>query len=250
MKYHRIRDWEKHFENNRTKEMKDMRWVPVPNKHDGEGYQRIMQEKDGISIYGCWHLILQVASKLRDRGTLLRDDGTPVTADILALKTGWRSAKDFQRALDFCSTPQVGWLEVLTIEGAEIPHEGAEIPQEPARNGMEWNGMEENIIPVVTSPAKQEINRWFRRRDTTAWDSRECKKVAELCKAGDGVYPPEFAVVKAWYSAKSLPKDWVYRRKDILTLLNNWNGEVDRAKQFVRYMRDTENPSFAPEVEL
>ena len=140
--FYRIRDWQRHFENNRTREMEKMRWVPVPNKHDGEGFQRIMQQKDGIVIYGCWHLILQVASKLRERGTLLRDDGTPITADTLALKTGWRRPQDFQRTLDFCSSAEMDWIERLSIEGAEKPQATAEKPQEGARNGMEWKGME------------------------------------------------------------------------------------------------------------
>jgi len=135
---YRIRDWPVHFENNRTKEMVHMRWVPVPNKHDGEGFQRIMREPDGMVIYGCWHLILQVASKcLRDRGTLLRDDGTPYTADSLSLKTGWRNVADFVRALSFLSSPDVAWIEVVTQEGAGFP-------QEPARKGREWNGRERN----------------------------------------------------------------------------------------------------------
>jgi len=135
-----------------------MRWVPVPNKHDGEGFQRIMREPDGMVIYGCWHLILQVASKcMRDRGTLLRDDGTPYTADSLSLKTGWRNVADFKRALEFLSSPDVAWIEVVTQEGAGIPQEGAGIPQEPARNGREWNGRErkgrEDIKPEPNAGA-------------------------------------------------------------------------------------------------
>jgi len=122
-----------------------MRWVPVPNKHDGEGFQRIMREPDGMVIYGCWHLILQVASKcLRDRGTLLRDDGTPYTAESISLKTGWRNVDDFKRALSFLSSPDVAWIELVTQEGAGIPQEGAGIPQDPARKGTEWKGRERN----------------------------------------------------------------------------------------------------------
>ena len=148
MTTYRIKDWAKNFENNRTREMVKMAWVPVPNKHDGEGFQRIMQEPDGIVIYGCWHLILQVASKcLRERGTLLRDDGTPLDALSIALKTGWRKASDIQRALDFCSTPEMAWIERVTEDGAAIPQEGAAIPQEPARNGRELNGREGNENP-------------------------------------------------------------------------------------------------------
>jgi hypothetical protein len=110
-----------------------------------------MQEKDGIIIYGCWHLILQVASKMPVRGTLLREDRTPITADVLALKTGWRNPRDFTRALSFLSSTQMLWIELLAIEGAEIPQSTAEIPHEGARNGMEWNGMEVKGIELSSS---------------------------------------------------------------------------------------------------
>ena len=166
MTMYSIRDWAIHFENNRTRDMVKMSWVPVPNKHDGEGFQRIMRQADGIKIYGCWHLILQVASKcLRGRGTLVRDDGTPLTAEAIALKTGWRKSADIQRALDFLSSPDVAWIdkqdtknhkfqkitpkkEEIRPQGAAIPQEGAAIPQEGAaipqvararRNGIEGN---------------------------------------------------------------------------------------------------------------
>jgi len=161
MTYYRIRNWQKHFENNRTKEMVVMRWVPVPNKHDGEGYQTIMSEKDGITIYGCWHLILQVASKCGLRGTLLRDDGTPYTAKAISLKTGWRNERDIQRALDFLSQSQVAWLEVVMTDKDNIPQEGAGIPQEPARKeGKE--GKEEKGTPAgkPSDAAKNDTDFW------------------------------------------------------------------------------------------
>lgn len=145
MTTYRIRNWEQHFENNRTREMVKMAWVPVPNKHDGEGFQRIMREPDGLILYGCWHLILQVASKcLRERGTLMRDDGTPLDAEAIALKTGCRDSKAIQRALDFLSSSAVAWIEALTENGQVIPQEGAPIPQEGARKGIEGNGIEGN----------------------------------------------------------------------------------------------------------
>jgi hypothetical protein len=148
---YRVKNWDELFENNRTREMKNMTWVPVPNRHDGEGFQRIMREPDGISVYGCWQLILQVSSRcLRERGTLLRDDGAPLTAESFALKTGWRRVEDFERALALLSTPEIGWLEVLTKEGAVIPQEGAVIPHDPARKGREGKGIEEK----GSSPAR------------------------------------------------------------------------------------------------
>jgi len=134
--YYRVRNWDKHFENNRTRELKRLDWVPVPNKHDGEGYLSIMAQKDGLLIYAAWHLILQVASKCGTRGTLLRDDGTPLTALAIALKTGCRKEKAVQRALDFCSSPQVGWLERLERN----PAGGCD---NPAGGCLEGKGREE-----------------------------------------------------------------------------------------------------------
>jgi hypothetical protein len=144
--FYRIKNWSDYFENNRTREMVSMKWVPVPNKHDGEGFQTIMSQKDGIIIYGCWHLILQVASKAHPRGTLLREDGTPMTSKTLSLKTNWKRVEDFDRALRFCSSSEVGWLEYITENGAQIPQEGAGIPQEGAQKGREGKGIEKNGI--------------------------------------------------------------------------------------------------------
>lgn len=125
--------------------MKEMQWVPVPNKHDGEGFLTIMDHKDGLIIYGAWHLILQVASKCDPRGTLVRDDGTPHTAASISKKTRWKRISDIQTALDFCSSKEVGWIEIICTEpqaGAEIPQAGAEIPHEPARKEGRKEGME------------------------------------------------------------------------------------------------------------
>jgi len=73
MQVYRIRGWDEYFENNRTRELKVLSWVPVPNKQDGDGYTELMDHKDGAAHFGCWHAILQVASKCDPRGTLLRD---------------------------------------------------------------------------------------------------------------------------------------------------------------------------------
>ena len=143
---YRIRDWARHFENNRTREVVNMVWVPVPNKHDGEGFRRIMREPDGIVIYGCWHLILQVASKcLRERGTLLRDDGTPMNAESISLKTGWGAVDNFQRALDFLSSPQVAWIETFTPDAAEMSQEPAAASQVARARGQDRRGQDTTV---------------------------------------------------------------------------------------------------------
>jgi hypothetical protein len=139
MTTYRIRDWAKNFENSRSRVIGALSWVPVPNKHDGEGFRTIMNHERGIVIYGCWNLILQVASKCTPRGTLVKGDGTPHTAESIALKAGWRQVGDIRLTLDFCSTPQVGWIEALASETSGGCQAG---DSALLTNRTEWNGME------------------------------------------------------------------------------------------------------------
>jgi len=222
---YRIKGWKEHYENNRTREMLVMRWVPVPNKHDGEGFQIIMEQDDALKIYACWHLILQVASKCRTRGTLLRDDGTPHTAGSIARKCSCRDIPAMQRALDFCSNGQVSWLETFAIEPAEIPHPPAEIPHKPARNGMEGNGMEGNgktgeDVPVQSAQTPPE------------------RKPRKILMADDGEW---FAEIKAQFAKIGIDADfeavrakaWLMKtanrhRRFTQSFFINWLNKADR----------------------
>jgi len=110
---YRIRDWNKHFENSRSRAMEKMSWVPVPNRHDGYGYLTVLAHEQGLEIYACWHLLLQVASKCNPRGTLVRDNGVPHSAATITRMTGSRHEDVMQLSLDFLSSSEVGWVEVV-----------------------------------------------------------------------------------------------------------------------------------------
>jgi hypothetical protein len=145
MKLYSISGWHKKYENNRTKELVSMTWVPVPNKHDGEGYTLTLAHENGPALFGCWMAIVQVASKCDPRGTLLRDTQKPHNSESISRLT--RFPVDLvQCALDFFSSEDMRWLEVVDIESnGQIPHEPAGlvsqecagIPHETARKGME-----------------------------------------------------------------------------------------------------------------
>ena len=156
MKLYSIRNWNTIYENNRTRELKNMAWVPVPNSHDGDGYTELVSRKNGAALLGAWLVILQVASRCDPRGTLLRRGEKPHTADSLSRIT--RLPKEIiAEALIVCSTePQ--WLDVVDFttkpqEGAGIPQEGAVLTHPPDEEGNGKKGMEGNgngaLLPLV-----------------------------------------------------------------------------------------------------
>lgn len=103
-----ITNWKDNFENNRTKELKKLMWVPMPNKHDGDGYTELLDHKNGASHYGAWCALVQVASKCDPRGSLLRDSGKPhdsVTLERITRipKSVWNEA--LPRLLS------IGWID-------------------------------------------------------------------------------------------------------------------------------------------
>ena len=187
MQYLRVVDWVTRYENNRTKDLKETKWVPIPNRHDGDGYTELMDHQNGPQHFAAWVLILQVASKCKHvpqegatisqegagspqeaadpcevRGSLLRSDKKPHDAKSLSRVTRCPE-KVFNEAIP--RLIELGWLEIITVKSgfsenpagrcdhlAVISQESAAIPQEPARNGMEWNGMEKEKYIMSSSP--------------------------------------------------------------------------------------------------
>jgi uncharacterized phage protein (TIGR02220 family) len=152
VRLYKIANWEALFETYETKKLAHLKWVPVPNKHDGLGFRRVASQKNRCELFAAWNLILQVASKGRkatDRG-LLQRGGKPLTPDDLAIMTGF-PASIFESALEFFSSPRMGWLSVEaqepTEKTAEPPVKTAESSEEtcaPPAEGKGIEGKEEN----------------------------------------------------------------------------------------------------------
>ncbi len=113
----RIKDWEKHFENAQSRKYRNISWVPIPNKHDGDGYSSlVLGHPNGPAHYAAWITIIQVASKCEPRGTLLRDGSQPHTSASLARKT--RLPEElFAEAIPRLIDAEVGWMEVVSDTG-------------------------------------------------------------------------------------------------------------------------------------
>lgn len=81
--------------------------------------------------------------------------------------------------------------------------------------------------PSVSDPEsdslRSRINKWFRRREGTEWQASELKALKSVVNLNTP--ESDLQLLDARYESKNK-----YRRKDILTLLNNWNTEIDRCK--------------------
>lgn len=106
---YRIANWSMLYENNRTRELKSLSWVPFPNSHDGDGYTALMSLKNAEALLGAFVVIVQVASKCDPRGTLLRGPAMPHTAASIARITRF-SEKTVQQCLDACCGREIGWI--------------------------------------------------------------------------------------------------------------------------------------------
>lgn len=138
---YRIKDWSAHFENSETARYKTLKWVPVPNKHDGKGFGRIAKLKNAPEIYAAWHLILQIASKMPVRGTLKDEDGD-LTPEDMAVMTGFPE-KIFKDALSVLIMPKIAWIEQFP---QTCGRPAADLRQSPNNSGAELNRIEQNRI--------------------------------------------------------------------------------------------------------
>lgn len=175
MKLYSIRDWSTIYENNRTRELKEMHWIPVPNNHHSDGYTQLITEKNGLELLGSWLIILQLASRCGNpaggcgmvapcRGVLKRGNGMPHDAKTIARNTRADEAA-IQRALDYFST-ELDWLIVNDLD--ESPQVGATLPQVhatiPHPHDIEGKGMEENGRDIPQSASEHKVQKKPARR--------------------------------------------------------------------------------------
>ncbi len=77
---------------------------------------------------------------------------------------------------------------------------------------------------IIEEWLKRCIGRFYRRRKTTEWSGKELKALTGIIKR-DGVLA-ECRDIMALYNT-----GYEYFRKDVVTLLSNWSGEVDKARK-------------------
>lgn len=91
--------------------------------------------------------------------------------------------------------------------------------------------------PAATQLLRDRLGMLFRRRPTTRWNDAEKRVLRSIAKR-PGV-EDELAEIERLYRS-----GYKFKRKDIKTLLNNWTGELDRARGYFA----VDERSFAEQV--
>lgn len=146
---YRVKNWNDHFENHKSRTIEECSFVCVPNKHHGLGFSRIMAEQDGAAIYGVWILILGICSRhRRPRGGWLTHDGhregTALTPEDLSLQFR-RPSNEIARALECLSSSKVDWVEAFqTVDDVPVDASALEVPPKCPSGALEQKRTEEN----------------------------------------------------------------------------------------------------------
>lgn len=179
-----ISDWQDHFENNRTRQLQFMTWVPIPNRMDGDGYTELLDHPNGAAHFGAWVALVEVASKCHPRGTLVREGDRPYDIASLSRVTRIRG-EVFDEAIPRLIS--IGWLtsQVVasstdtTITQASAGETQSSAPLEE-RNGTERNGKRERAASAAAVSQPGELpgfDSWWKQ-----WPAHERKTGKSECR--------------------------------------------------------------------
>lgn len=135
----RIRDWNRYFELNRSREIRVLEWVPCSNRMADLSYIQLMAHQNGASYFGVWHALVYIASRCTPRGTLRKDTGESLQIAELAAVARIPEALIVEAVPRFI---EIGWLEEIAIA-------------EPAQIERKANGhalADGSIAPAIVTP--------------------------------------------------------------------------------------------------
>jgi hypothetical protein len=208
---YKIRDWGTIYENSESRKRDSLRWVATPNEHQGSGWGRMVANKRRIELFCAWNLIIQVASKCPERGTLGKN-GHAYTSDDLAFKTGFPAAI-FTLAFEFFSGESIRWLEKVEISseneaGAELSRTMPNIAEGSAENGT---GSDRKGSDRIEEKKKEEKHALA--ESVLLTDSEYLKLIAKIGSE------EKTKLVIEFFSNKKLMKGYKYK-SDYLAILD------------------------------
>ncbi len=232
---YRIKDWDDRFENHETKKLKNLKWVPVPNKLDGFGICELLDHIRGVAHLGTWVALLEIASKdpvkrgdLSLSGRDGREGHTPKTISRILRCDVALIDEAIGRLL------QIGWLE----EVMESPGDSGRFREIPPESAAELNRIELNRIeekrgkletlgdddldkpqPAKTTPEQE-------------WSLERCETWAKRLSAYVSINAKNFQIYKDLVNSFGLER--------ICTVAKNTRGQWTWPNEFVAIVTEAE----------
>ncbi len=199
--YLRVKNWPTKFENNRTRELKSLDWVPISNRMDTDEYVELLDHKEGPAHFAVWVACVMIASRCENpalRGVLVRDGGVPHTADTIArrcripaptcgiaverlLKMEWLERVHATK-LNYLPAPHHN--AGISHNGATKPQHGAGVPHPRARAGR----TEQNTTNTPQPPSSEGgLRSPVPARPMTRAERRKLESIADIQRYADSV---------------------------------------------------------------
>ncbi len=90
---------------------------------------------------------------------------------------------------------------------------------------------------IPTTESAKRLATLMNRRSTTPWSDREIRRYKELVKSKCFETFDDLDLIERYYVSQRRKDNGIHRR-DLLTLLNNYTGELDRARAWDEEMRE------------
>lgn len=119
MKTYRIKDWNRVFENHRSRELKALDYVSWPVRSTSEAFKFLMRSQEGVLAFGVFSALVAEAARCPARGVLADEKG-PITVRRMALRLGTPESV-IEAAVKLLTSDDVGWLEEFDDATASDP---------------------------------------------------------------------------------------------------------------------------------
>lgn len=179
-----------------------------------------------LEAQGLW-LRMMILMHDCERYGYLAMNGAPIPSESIARRCGCTPNQYTTLLAELTAHGVPGVSQDGTIYSRRMVRDAQKRAGNAERQSRFRNAASNGSVTPIESEVglKLRLGRLFRRRDTTPWSWKEDAAFKGL----QPIDEEEIALVEAYYS-ESIPKDKDYRRRDLITLLNNWSGEVDRAR--------------------
>lgn len=123
-----------------------------------------------------------------------------------------------------CSAPEQNIADTDQTPYSPPMGDGRDVQENQRPNAASTPEREVSIPPRL-----RRMGSWFKRRDTTPYGDKE--RAAYKKHAVGKLDEEDVSILEQYYLAQIAP-DEDNRRHDLVTLLNNWSGELDRARRW------------------